>query len=417
MTEKTCDTCDTSSCSAKNQQPDEALEAFLERQALAKRMCLIEHKILVFSGKGGVGKSTVAANLAAALAADGKRVGLLDVDFHGPSIPRLVGITGQRPRPSGDGTMVPFETAAGLKVMSIGLLLNDASGAVIWRGPLKMNVIKQLLRDVDWGELDYLIIDSPPGTGDEPLSVAQLIEGADGAVLVTTPQALSADDVRRSVSFCKQVDLPVLGIIENMSGFICPHCGKETQLFKSGGGQALAAEMGVPFLGRVPIDPEVVTASDEGKPFVLAHPDSAAARAFLAAIDPIRKLSGGATASPPEKGSKTMRIAIPLAEGKLSMHFGHCQEFALVDVDEEAKKIEKSVRAPAPGHQPGQLPRWLAEQGANLIIAGGMGSRAQGLFEQSGIRVAIGAPSEEPEKVVQAYLDGTLQTGGNICDH
>jgi len=313
--------------------------------------------------------------------------------------------------------MVPFETAAGLKVMSIGLLLNDASGAVIWRGPLKMNVIKQLLRDVDWGELDYLIIDSPPGTGDEPLSVAQLIEDADGAVLVTTPQALSADDVRRSVSFCRQVNLPALGIIENMSGFVCPHCGKESAPFKSGGGQALAAEMGVPFLGRIPIDPDVVTASDEGRPFVLAHPDSAATRAFLAAVEPIKNMSAAEAPPIPRKGARTMRIAIPLAEGRLSMHFGHCQEFALFDVDEEAKKIEKTERAPAPGHQPGQLPRWLAEQGTNLIIASGMGSRAQGLFEQSGIRVAIGAPSEEPEKVVQAYLDGTLQTGGNICDH
>jgi Mrp family chromosome partitioning ATPase len=196
--------------------------------------------------------------------------------------------------------------------MSIGILVDGRESAIIWRGPLKMNVIKQLLRDTDWGDLDYLVIDSPPGTGDEPLSVAQLIEGADGAVLVTTPQALSADDVRRSVTFCRQVGLPVLGIIENMSGFICPHCGKETGLFTSGGGQALAAETRVPFLGRVPIDPEVVTASDEGKPFVLKHPESAAARAFLAAVETIRNAPGaGEAETASQKGEKPCASPFP----------------------------------------------------------------------------------------------------------
>ena len=303
--DKECSTCNADSCSAKDQRPDEALEAFLERQALAKRMCGIEHKILVFSGKGGVGKSTVAANLAAVLAADGRRVGLLDVDFHGPSIPRLLHLEGQRAEPAGDGGLAPIATPDGLRVMSIGSLVEGRDAAVIWRGPLKMKVIKQLLSDVDWGELDYLIIDSPPGTGDEPLSVAQLIEGTDGAVLVTTPQVLSANDVRRAVTFCRQVRLPVLGILENMSGFVCPHCGKETQLFKSGGGRALAAEMNVLFLGSIPIDPEVVTSSDEGRPFVLAHPNSTAARAFLAAVKPIRNMSAPAKAGLQRKESRS----------------------------------------------------------------------------------------------------------------
>ena len=288
-----CSSCDSDGCSAKERRSQESLDDFLERQKLAERLCRVRHKVMVLSGKGGVGKSTIAANLATALAEAGHRVGLLDIDFHGPSIPRLLGIAGQRPRTSGDGGIPPFETATGLKVMSIGLLLSDASDAVIWRGPMKMNVIKQLLRDVNWGELDCLVVDSPPGTGDEPLSVAQLIPGADGAVLVTTPQALSADDVRRSISFCRQVDLPILGLIENMSGFICPHCGKETAPFMSGGGQALAAETGVPFLGRVPIDPQVAVASDEGRPFVAAQPGSAAAREFLSAIEPVMHLING----------------------------------------------------------------------------------------------------------------------------
>jgi Mrp family chromosome partitioning ATPase len=285
-----CSSCDSESCSAKSRRPQESLEEFLERQKLAERLCRVRHKIMVLSGKGGVGKSTVAANLAAALAAGGRSVGLLDVDFHGPSIPRLVGLEQRPVRASEDGSIAPFEAAGGLKVMSIGLLLSGADSAVIWRGPLKMNVIKQLLRDVRWGELDCLVVDSPPGTGDEPLSVAQLIPAADGALLVTTPQAISADDVRRSVSFCRQVNLPVLGILENMSGFVCPHCGKESAPFKSGGGRALAAETGVPFLGRIPIDPQVVAASDDGRPFVVSQPQSAAAGAFAAAIEPLAAL-------------------------------------------------------------------------------------------------------------------------------
>jgi len=282
-----CSSCDSSSCSAREKGPDESLEDFLERRKLAASLCRVRHKVLVFSGKGGVGKSTVAANIAAALAAEGHRVGLLDIDFHGPSIPRLMGVSGQAPRHSGDEGIIPFEAAGGVKVMSIGLLLREAGSAIIWRGPMKMNVIKQLLRDVRWGELDCLVVDSPPGTGDEPLSVTQLVPGVDGAVLVTTPQAVSADDVRRSVDFCRKLDLPVIGIIENMSGFCCPHCGRRSHPFKSDGGRLLAAETGIRFLGSIPIDPQVVASSDDGRPFCTAQPESAASAAFLDAIKPI----------------------------------------------------------------------------------------------------------------------------------
>ena len=285
-----CSTCGTENCSAKSRQPDESPEEFAERQKLALRLCGIRHKIMVLSGKGGVGKSTVAANLAAVMASSGLRVGLLDVDFHGPSIPRLMGVEGQRAGTGEEKGIKPVSGAHGVMVMSMGLLMEGARQAVIWRGPLKMNVIRQLLRDTEWGELDCLVIDSPPGTGDEPLSVAQLIPDADGAVLVTTPQDLSTGDVRRSVTFCRQVKLPVLGIIENMSGFVCPHCGKETALFKSGGGRALAEEMKIPFLGSVPIDPQVVESSDEGRPFVLAHPDSPASGMFLTAVAPVLQM-------------------------------------------------------------------------------------------------------------------------------
>lgn len=279
--EKTCDACDKPECSARDQRPDESFDEFLERQELDQRMCRIKRKILVMSGKGGVGKSTVAVNLAVALSMAGRRVGLLDVDIHGPSIPKMLHLENARPA-SSNGSMLPVPVGA-LSVMSIGFLLSNPDQPVIWRGPLKMGVIKQFLKDVVWGELDYLIVDCPPGTGDEPLSVVQLIENADGAVIVTTPQEVALVDVRKSIGFCRQLKLPVLGIIENMSGFVCPKCGEVVDLFKSGGGERLATEVGVPFLGWVPIETSVVSSTDEGKPCVYHHPDTPSARAFAAA--------------------------------------------------------------------------------------------------------------------------------------
>ncbi len=255
------------------------VDEILEREAVGARMNRVKHKLVVLSGKGGVGKSTVAANLAIALAKAGKRVGLLDVDIHGPSIPRLLGLDEREATGSGD-TIDPIEYDANLKVMSLGFVLRGRDDAVIWRGPLKMNVIKQFLRDVDWGDLDFLVVDCPPGTGDEPLSVVQLIGSPDGAIVVTTPQELAVSDVRRCVSFCRKLELPVLGVLENMSGFVCPHCGQRSDIFRSGGGEAMAADMGIRFLGRVPIDPEVVRASDEGTMYLHAHEGSETARAF-----------------------------------------------------------------------------------------------------------------------------------------
>ena len=272
---------------AKAQSPDAAghsqLDQFLEREELAKRLSRIRHKILVMSGKGGVGKSTVAVNLAASLARDGKQVGLMDVDLHGPNIPKMLGI--ESGRITGEGDVIkPVQHSPNLKLMSIGFMLPTQSDAVIWRGPLKMSLIKQFLRDVDWGDLDYLIIDAPPGTGDEPLTVAQLIPDADGAIIVTTPQEVALTDIRKSITFCRKLNMRVLGIVENMSGFICPHCQQRTDLFKSGGGARVAEEMNVPFLGVIPIDGAVVTAGDDGRPIVVHDPEGAVAQAFAAVI-------------------------------------------------------------------------------------------------------------------------------------
>ena len=260
-------------------QPQGNADQAMEDLQIATTLKNIKYKILIFSGKGGVGKSTTSANLAVALALAGKTVGLLDIDFHGPSIPKLLGFAGRRADMVGD-KLLPIQYSENLKVMSLGMLLNSENDAVIWRGPMKNGAIRQLIKDVEWGALDYLIVDSPPGTGDEPLSLVQTMENLTGAIIVTQPQQLSVDDVRRSVSFCEKLELPVLGIVENMSGFICPKCGQVVDIFKSGGGETLANEKNTPFLGKVPIDPNIVEASDDGKPFVYHFGKSPAAKAF-----------------------------------------------------------------------------------------------------------------------------------------
>jgi ATP-binding protein involved in chromosome partitioning len=254
-----------------------------ETLQLQQRMAEIRHKLLVLSGKGGVGKSTVAVNLAVALAKAGRHVGLLDVDIHGPSVPKLTGLEGQTVHSDGVA-LLPLRVADNLAVMSIGFLLTSRADAVIWRGPLKYNVIREFLKDVAWETLDYLVIDCPPGTGDEPLSVAQLAGPNAEAIIVTTPQDLSVSDVRRCITFCGQVNLPVLGVLENMSGFVCPQCGARVDLFKVGGGEILAREANVPFLGRIPLDPKIVVSGDSGVPFAegdVAGPSAVALRAVV----------------------------------------------------------------------------------------------------------------------------------------
>ncbi len=263
---KTCDTCGDSNCAAKTKKKEESPEAYADRQRLQATLCRIQKKIVVLSGKGGVGKSTVAVNLATALALNGLRVGLLDVDIHGPSVPTMLGLENKTLKGGPEG-LLPVEVG-GLKIMSLGFLLQNPDDAIIWRGPMKMAVIKQFLTDVHWGNLDYLIIDAPPGTGDEPLSLCQLIQPLDGAIIVTTPQKVAAVDVRKSISFCKRLAVPVLGVVENMSGFACPKCGEITQILPSGGGKKIAADMNVPYLGAIPMDPAIAQSGDSGKVFV-----------------------------------------------------------------------------------------------------------------------------------------------------
>ncbi len=241
----------------------------------------VAKKFVVMSGKGGVGKSTVAVNTAVSLALSGKRVGLLDVDVHGPSVPTMLGLAGTKLMGTEEKIYpVEMEGYNNLKVMSVGFLLEAEDSPVIWRGPMKNGVIKQFLKDVEWGELDYLIIDCPPGTGDEPLSVIQLIGNADGSIIVTTPQDVSAVDVSKSITFSKQLSLKVTGIVENMSGFICPHCSEITYIFKEGGGKRLAQKYGVPFLGTIPIDPLFGESGDSGVPYIAKFAESQTAKVY-----------------------------------------------------------------------------------------------------------------------------------------
>ncbi len=270
-------------------QQDQKQQMEIEQGQIRDRMSQIKHKILVLSGKGGVGKSTVAANLAVALSLAGKSVGLLDIDIHGPSIPKILNLEDKKLMTFGDAIM-PVPVSANLVVMSIGFMLQDRDNPVIWRGPMKYQMIKQFLKDVEWGQLDYLIIDSPPGTGDEPLSVVQLLDKPDGAVVVTTPQQVALSDVRKGISFCRSLNLPVIGVIENMSGFVCPKCGEITNIFKSGGGENMAIEMNIPFLGRIPIDPQIVHACDSGEPYIQQYSQCQVAQSFNEAIKPILEL-------------------------------------------------------------------------------------------------------------------------------
>lgn len=238
-----------------------------DEKRLTKTLSSIKHKYVVLSGKGGVGKSTVAVNLAVGLALKGKKTGLLDTDLHGPSVPKMLGL--ENFVSSGDEThLEPAVRYDGLlKIMSVQFLLQNLYDSVIWRGPLKHSVISQFIGHTAWGELDYLIIDSPPGTGDEPLSVVQTAK-PDAAIIVTTPQDVATFDVRKSIDFCNKLKLPVMGVIENMSGFICPHCNKETAIFSTGGGKRMAEELGIAFLGAIPIDPQFVSRSDQGNAMI-----------------------------------------------------------------------------------------------------------------------------------------------------
>jgi len=249
---------------AQNSQPMPGdLERAEQDRMIEANLARAKRKILVMSGKGGVGKSTVAGYIALLLSRKGHRVGLVDVDLHGPTIPRLMNVQGGLDMPE-KGVVRPYRFSEKLGIVSLEMVMGDKDSAVIWRGPLKISAIRQFISDIEWGDLDFLIVDSPPGTGDEPLTVAQTIPDAE-ALIVTTPQEISLADVRKSINFCRQVNMKILGVVENMEGFVCPHCGKKMSIFGSGGAKRMAAQMEVPLLGAIPLDAKMVEMGDKGR--------------------------------------------------------------------------------------------------------------------------------------------------------
>lgn len=277
-----------SSCISSVKTPSDQPSACELQAKMKLRLNSIRRKILVMSGKGGVGKSSTAVNLALALAQDGYSVGLLDIDLHGPSIPKMLGLNDSQLQNGPEG-LLPVKYLHNMKVISVGFLLGSDDEALVWRGPAKTALIQQFLRDVEWGDLDFLIVDCPPGTGDEPITAVQTLmdeNRTSGAVIVTTPQDVALLDVQKSITFCRRLEMPVLGIIENMSGFACPKCGEIVDIFKSGGGQEIAERMKTPFLGKIPMDPAIVMAGDSGKPYIVIQSDSETSETY-------RKIAAG----------------------------------------------------------------------------------------------------------------------------
>lgn len=408
-------------CGMENREAEMAQQD----KEIKQRLGMIKNKILVMSGKGGVGKSSVAAYLSVALAKKGFKVGLMDVDLHGPSIPRMLGLKGGL-EPGSPGKARPVRYLPNMEVMSIETLMGEnKDAATIWRGPLKIGVIKQFIADIEWMDLDYLVIDSPPGTGDEPLTIAQVIPDAK-AVIVTTPQEISLADVRKSINFCRQVNMEILGIVENMSGLQCPHCGKMIEIFKKHGGMLTAKNEGLVLLASLPFEPEVVESGDTGKIDLLDNNDLPITREINRMVETVVSMTEAGAHEVVKSEEKKMTVSkedatgkkifgIPVSGGQLTSHFGHADQFAFVETLDG--KIVGTRMVTPPAHEPGVLPVWIHEQGASVAIVGGMGQRAQDLLRENGVEVIIGAPSDSPESLVNQYLSGSLSGGDNICDH
>ncbi len=394
---------------------------------LRETMNKIPHKIFVMSGKGGVGKTTVAVNLGFALADQGYEVGLLDVDLHGPNVALMAGVQGAQAEMK-DDRLMGIKAADRVRVLSIAFFLPHPDAPIAWRGPRKSGAIRQLLAEGDWEGVEVLIVDCPPGTGDEPMSVAQLVPGADGAIVVTSPQDVSLLDSRKCVRFAEQIELNTLGIVENLSGFVCPSCGERHDLFKTGGGERAAAELGVPFLGRVPLSTAMVEAGDSGKPLVLSHPDDGAAEALRQVANKLTKRwkskdTGDADDGNEETKEMSEKKVVAVAtnddkvlQGEVSMHFGRCPFFTLVEVQDGKMGEARCVENPHyNNHQPGVMPGFIHGLGADVILAGGMGPKAVQLFHRFGMDVATGGVGRVGS-VLEAYLDGSL-SGIVPCSH
>ena len=395
--------CGSSGCEKKN-------------DAVKRTQNNIKQTILVMSGKGGVGKSSIAVNLAVWLSMQGQQTGLMDIDLHGPSVPRLLDLEGSQLFQL-EGAMLPCSYRENLKVVSIGFLLQDRNTPVIWRGPAKHGFLDQFVNNVQWGDLDTLVVDCPPGTGDEVLSIVQLFGRVHGAIIVTTPQELAMLDVRKCISFCRELKVPILGLIENMSGLVCPHCNHRIDVFSHGSVEEALSEFELKLLGSVPMTPDLAVAGDTGKPLMITEPNHPAAQAMSHCFQSTGIMNESYRKTETNSQERNMRFAIPVNDGKLSVHFGHCQQFAIVEADQETKTIKGTELLTPPAHEPGVLPAWLSGMQVQRIIAGGMGQRAQMLFTEKNIEVIVGAPVLPPEELVLKFLDNQLACGENVCDH
>ena len=377
-------------------------QEIMVRESLKK----IKNKIMVMSGKGGVGKSTVAVCLAIDLSGRGYKTGILDVDIHGPSVPRMLGISGFLDV-SPSQLLIPKTITVNLSAVSIEYLLADKDQAVIWRGPLKHSAIAQFIGKVAWGELDYLIIDSPPGTGDEPLSVAQLIPDAKG-IIVTQPQEISLADVRKCITFCRQIEMEPIGIIENMSGIICPHCGKKFYIFKSGGGERTASATGIPFLGTLSFDPAVVEATDEGRLLIYMSDEKRPYNQdFKKITDNVIKRIEETKVEPVSleeiRKSKWIKIAVPLSKEKVA---------PLYDADRIViyEVVNGDVRYLNTVKQEGHImPSDIKNFQVNLIIVKDIKDKARYVLNRDRIGVVSNVPDLPPEKLIKEFLAGGLK--------
>jgi len=374
----------------------------------------IRRTVAVMSGKGGVGKSLVTGLLATYLQRTGKyKVGVLDADITGPSIPKLFGADEFKPKATEIG-LFPVRTHSDIQLMSINLLLDEPESPVVWRGPILANTVKQFWTDVVWGDLDFMFLDMPPGTGDVPLTVFQSIP-LDGIIIVTSPQDLVSMIVKKAVNMANMMNIPILGLIENMSHVVCPHCGETIKLFGSSDIQSVADQWGVPYLGSLPVDPDLARLCDEGHLERIHKEYLTSAIAALEKV-PVHGETVGSDMILQREEIQTMKkIAIATEGQSVASHFGHCDGFTIYLTQDN--QIVQSEFLKNPGHKPGLLPNLLNDHGAHVIIAGGMGGGAIEIFNEKGIDVITGAAGPL-DQTISAYLAGELLSSGSVChDH
>ena len=386
---QSCGTCSDDCAERKEQQTD-----FSEKPHELSR---IKKVIGVMSGKGGVGKSLVTSMLAVMMNRRGYHTAIIDADITGPSIPKAFGITEKAT--GSDLGLFPVKSKTGIEVMSINLLLENETDPVVWRGPIIAGTVKQFWTDVIWSNVDFMFLDMPPGTGDVPLTVFQSI-AVDGIIIVTSPQELVSMIVSKAVKMAKMMKIPIIGVVENMSYFKCPDCGKEYKVFGDSHMEEIAQEHNIEILGRLPMDPKIAAACDRG---MIELFDGN----WLDDIANILEKDGGDV----EMKTK-IKIAVASENGMVTEHFGHCEGFSIFEAEDN--KIVKSESIPNPGHRPGFLPNFLNDLGVNVIISGGMGGGAIEIFNEKGIEVITGAQGSA-EAAANSYLQGALKSTGSVC--